>query len=216
MNGDQNNGGNGMPPYGPNGPGGPNMGGFGPYGPMMPYNPYAGPVVIRDVGRQDNNPMREPEAPPLRVRVALAFMGQLNTKAKLMIAANEHNIEAFAGLKVSPEEETARVDACTMLSKYFMGQMEPDHWEKTQFSATPVLEMGCPCIHRQQNHMPDEDCPFCAGTGKMEIAPKGLKRKLPNETETHEAVVQSPENLSANRQQPPQSPPPRRSPRSPQ
>jgi hypothetical protein len=181
MNGGQGGHGNGGNPFGGGNGGGPPFGPNGPFGGLVPFNPYGGGYVVVRGGNDHNenpNPMREPEKPPLRVRVALSFLQQLNNKQQASIAATENNIEAFDGLKPSPEEEATRASACSMLDRYFNGTLPPDEWEQQQFRGNPTLEFECLC--KGQN----DSCPFCHGSSKMELVVKGGIKEIHNQPHT--------------------------------
>ena len=92
---------------------------------MFPY-PVSVPFMVG--GQQDRNSFLEND-PPARVKLALEYLSQLLIKTMPRAAASEHTIEWAPEAKLSANEVAAQGAACSLLVKYFSGDLKPDGWE---------------------------------------------------------------------------------------
>lgn len=132
---------------------------------------------------QHNHP--DPAAllrPPVRVTIALEFLQQLALKT-MNRAAVSHGAQLSTGGEVvmlvpgqslSNPEQATQAAACSLLARYFEGELAPDPWEAAHLSLLQEANLGeechvipCPACNR----MTGNGCQICEGRGKVITTP---------------------------------------------
>jgi hypothetical protein len=143
---------------------------------MMPFFGGGIPMIIREQGNQQRPDRRHADSPPVRCEMAMEFIRQMAALGLERAAATENQIERLKGHTQSGGEESAVMAAAHCLEQYFEGKLQPNVWEQADLALTPTAEMDCMC-RNQNTGQPAANCPFCAGSGKMDIMLNGADFK---------------------------------------
>ena len=92
-------------------------------------SPFPFPIPYPFLGGSQQTPGLLDNDAPARVKVAIEFLSQLALKTLPRAAATEHVIEWADMPKLTANEISAQGAACSMLIKYFGGDLTLDTWE---------------------------------------------------------------------------------------
>lgn len=116
------------------------------------------------------------ETPP-RVQAAMELLRDLTIKTMSRAAISDVAIEILEGQTLTSSESQVRNDACTLLSNYFRGELQPDFWEKLQLPGEgdrnhwgniPGQLVRCPACYPEAART---GCPMCNGAGQVMVFP---------------------------------------------
>lgn len=135
---------------------------FGNFSGFLPF-PFMAPAW-----QQPAVPAAE-EEPPVRVRVALAWLAACTNKTQGRLAVNDTSIEDFPGQSLSPEESDARAEAAEVVRQYLAGNLKLDRWERREFARSrffgqPATVLNCPHCNGRTG---DGSCNLCKGAGTV-------------------------------------------------
>lgn len=130
----------------------------------FPFSPAPTPVYQQEV--------------PARIRAALSFLQDLNSKTMTRAAVSENDIEEIEGQELSQCEKDTQADACRMLSSYFDGTLKPNCWEldnseeevESPPNYTEGVRIKCPCSSPGRTTI---NCHLCKGSGWVLVFPDG-------------------------------------------
>lgn len=126
-----------------------------------------------------------PNEVPGRVQAAFVVLSLLTHKTAPVLLPREEAVggghDLHEGQKLTKEEQTTLRDACQMLSAYFRGDVNCDHWERMRLRGSEInlgpegrngrLPPGgnykvCECVLRPgSNGAPQRGCQWCGGGG---------------------------------------------------
>ncbi len=117
------------------------------------------------------------EDTPPRVQAAMELLRDLTLKTMSRAAISDVVIEVLPGQALCRSENQVRDDACTLLSNYFRGELQPDFWEKlqlpgesnqNQWGGIPGQLVRCPACYPDPAR---SSCPMCNGAGQVMVFP---------------------------------------------
>lgn len=153
----------------------------------MQYPPWAAPPWMYGGFQPHDNNRAEvlPNEVPGRVQAAFVTLSILTHKTAPILLPKEDSLggghELHEGQKLTRDEQTTLADACKMLSAYFRGDVECDHWERmrlrgSEINLGPEGKVGrlppggklrpCECVMKPgSNGVPKNGCGWCGGGG---------------------------------------------------
>lgn len=157
-------------------------GGDGPGRMMMPMGGMGMPMIVQ-VDRGDRSPQpqlhRHAEEPPVRAQMAMEYLKMcaamgLKRPVPYTTSANreggqEMDLKVLDGHELTAGEVGSQEAAADLLAGYFSGKMVPNAWEQADLVQTPTAEMNCLVCIDPSTGRPQKGCPFCGGTGKMQL-----------------------------------------------
>jgi hypothetical protein len=140
-----------------------------------------------DPNPQQQVPQLDINAVPARVRLAMDFIAMLHAKQmkRGAVADGSSQVLELDGLDLTPEEESARDNACLMMGHYFEGKLTADKTEELRLKAIELrlekdqleikmtqevheVHLAGHARQQEQGHTgPVVSCPVCHGNQGM-------------------------------------------------
>jgi hypothetical protein len=143
---------------------------------QLPVHSYPFLIPYPSGGNQQNPLNLLDNDPPARIKVALDFLSQMTVKVMPRAAANNISIEWSTPPKLNANEIAAQGAACSLLVKYFSGDLEADGWEDQRkkaanISMKPKKQPGT--LMRCFGCAPEftGDCHICGGRRTLMVYP---------------------------------------------
>lgn len=156
-----------------------------PMGPQHGNNPFSFSFPFLFPFQQRSDPPPRPEIAPIRVRVAMEFLGMLDYKTMPRAAASDAVCIELETVVLEVEEKETRVKALKLLNSYFEGNYELSNLEKKAERERKEQEkenaelkqrlggagMVLRCVGCGNRPAPIPTCQFCKGTGEILVFP---------------------------------------------
>lgn len=139
--------------------------------------PFPIPYIVGGSGGGSSSGLLDNDT-PARVKTALEFLAQITIKTLPRAAACDSSVEWGPITELTANEKAAQGAACSLLVKYFAGDLKPDGWEVQRKKAAEkgINPTGKPgTLMRCFGCAPEfsGDCYICEGKRSIMVYPTG-------------------------------------------